>query len=242
MFEELMTPKCRKIGITEQSDPSINYTWTKSIKNVDCAFLITKKLTNKLISEILKNKSKIILHHSITGYGDSIVEPEIYHYTEAFKQLNSLVDRGFNKNQIVIRIDPIIPLESYFEKSLDVFNEAVKYGFNRVRFSFIDLYPHVKQRFIENKILLSDSKDYKKYIEKINSYRNALKLESCCENSYKQACVSDYDLELLGYENNVPKSMTKQRVSCECLPKKELITVERKQRCPYKCLYCYWKD
>lgn len=242
MFEELLIPKCRKIGITEQSDPSINYTWINKIKNTDCSLLITKNLTNKLIDEILKYKSKIILHYSITGYGGSLIEPNIYEYEKAFEQLKILIEKGFNKNQIVIRVDPIITMDGYFEKSLNVFERAINEKYSRLRFSFIDIYPHVKQRFIEKHIILNESKDYTKYINKIRNYKNHIKLESCCENEYKQGCISEYDIELLGFKNTISESKNKQRSSCLCLPKKELITVERKQRCPYECLYCYWKD
>jgi hypothetical protein len=63
----------------------------------------------------------------------------------------------------------------------------------------------------------------------------------------------------LGYEEDIPSSERphptssdvvsdftdtinstfKQRSKCLCLPKKELLEVDIKKRCDYKCLYCY---
>lgn len=234
-----------KIGITERSDPSINNTWIKNINNVDAAILITKRLTKPFIDEIIKVKEKIILHHSITGYGSIVpIEPNIYNHKIAFEALDYLIHKGFKKEQIVIRVDPIIPTEKYFKLSKIIFEKAIEKKYTRLRFSFMDMYKHVQNRFLENSLTLEPF-NISECINDIVQFKNKIQLECCCEKidgGFNLGCVSIKDLEILGLnQNEIKTSSFKQRPLCSCLPKIELLDVEQKQRCPLRCIYCYWK-
>ena len=56
------------IGITESGDPSIDFSWTSKVDNCDGVILITKNVSDKLISQIMKYIDKIILHASQLFY------------------------------------------------------------------------------------------------------------------------------------------------------------------------------
>lgn len=81
-------------------------------------------------------------------------------------------------------------------------------------------------------------------INEIKKRGNKISFESCCENvsQYNMGCVSLKDIEILGFKNDMKLNDYKQRPQCMCLPKIELISVNKKQQCPYGCLYCYWKN
>lgn len=243
MLEELLTPSVKKIGVTERGDPSLNYTWLKNISKVDCAVIISKRINERLANNLLFFKNKVVFHHTITGYGSSVIEPNIYSPDDAFSSLKNLVNNGFPKNQIVIRVDPIIPTKEYFEKSLAVIDTAIEEGYSRIRFSFIDMYKHVKERFSKANIHL-DAFDIDYCLEEIKKRDKDATFESCCEkvSQYNIGCVSEKDISILGFKNNIKIGSFKQRPLCMCLPKVELISVDEKQQCPYKCIYCYWKD
>ena len=55
------------------------------------------------------------------------------------------LSNNFDINNVVIRIDPIIPTvkgQIILQKLLTYFKDC---GIKRIRYSFIDLYPHVKK-------------------------------------------------------------------------------------------------
>jgi len=69
-----------KIGITERGDPVFDDSWVAWCKEGKPAILITKdpmKLLNQCIKEFPENPPNIILHASITGWGDTPLEPNV---------------------------------------------------------------------------------------------------------------------------------------------------------------------
>jgi len=229
-----------KIGITERGDPGLDFSWYSKRNNYDGLILITKVLSSEFI-EMASNCNSIV-HATITGLGDSIYEPNVPDLDYSFYYFNELCE-CIGDERVVLRIDPIIPTKEGIEKALDVYNRFYTENDNktRVRISFLDNYPHVKQRFIEAG-LKSLSYNFHASIE---LRKEILKLfpnaEVCGEPGIKSiGCVSEKDLEILGIE--MPKNVVKgfQRTECQCLSVKKEIFTERKQ-CPNKCLYCYWK-
>lgn len=234
-----------KIGITERGDAGLDFSWVDKL--YDANVIITKKLNDKMIDNLLCNKSRIILHLTCTGYGRTVLEPNVPSMDYSYEQVLRLIEKGFPAKQIVLRTDPIIPTDRGIkaeEKVLEMFRNT---GIKRVRFSFMDLYPHVKERFIETKVPLP----YVGFTAPLNMRLNAVKMlqkwedvyeiESCAEDTkYKLGCISQKDIDILGIKEALEPGGF-QRKGCLCASgKTELL--ENRFRCPHKCLYCYWKD
>lgn len=66
-----------KIGITEAGDAGLDLSWEPHLERVDGAILVTKNITPSLYDAALRNKDKVILHATMTGYGSSVLEPEV---------------------------------------------------------------------------------------------------------------------------------------------------------------------
>ena len=246
------------IGITEAGDASIDYSWVNKINDIDGAILITKNITIKFIEEIMKVKDKVILHASCTGYGGSILEPNLPIYQKQLERVKELLDLGFDKEKIIIRIDPIIPTD----KGVKLMSDVVKYAkedlqlpINRFRVSVIDMYPHVQQRFKEKKLPIPFNGNFQASEEEFQFLNNTIRelsqkynitFESCAEKYLYAAkpmgCVSEYDINLLGLELD-EEGFKNQRPTCLCCSAKvELLEHKCKNYgCEYKCLYCYWR-
>lgn len=244
-----------RIGITERGDPSIDYSWKDKIGNMDGTVIITKNLTDKLIDEVKPYINKVIFHITCTGYGGTVVEPNIPKPETQLSQAKKLLNMGVHPTKVVIRIDPIIPTDKGIKRAKIVFEAAIKMGFKRFRISVIDMYPHVRERFKENGLPLpygtyfsaSDEQMMKvnQMIKEIKTAYPGTIIESCAEGKLtetdKVGCISDRDLFILGLDISKANNFGYQRKGCLCCSAKTELLSEKKQ-CPYKCLYCYWKD
>lgn len=128
-------------------------------------------------------------------------------------------------------------------------------GFNRYRVSIIDMYPHVRERFMDANLPLPYGEKFypdEKQINLVNSMikeikefrKNDVRIECCAEPKLTEAiqcgCISKYDLDLFGLEYDDVDQIGYQRKNCMCCSgKKELLS--SKKQCKNKCLYCYWK-
>ena len=248
------------IGITERGDAALSVdTWVSKLDTVDCAILITKNCANRKFQKaLLKNKKKLILHATCTFLGGSIVEPNVPKAKEIFYALNWLIEQGFPATQVVLRVDPILGSRQITQLSKHI-ESFIELGIKRFRFSFADFYPHVKRRFekagINLPTLANDNfnlafSEREECLNRISNLVNTYKVsfESCGEFINKDAfplisvigCVSEKDLQILKIKERPTLSSFKQRKTCLCLPKKELLEV--RGRCSHECLYCYWKD
>jgi len=241
-----------KIGITEAGDAALDYAWLNKIDNCDGLILITKNVTDKFIEEILKYKNKIILHATCTGMGGTIIEPNVPSYDKQLAQVTKLIEMGFPANQIVIRVDPIVPTDKGLQTAQKVIDES---PIKHFRFSILDTYPHVRRRFENAGIQLPYGNYFQASFQQFDKVRKWLAsqpanyiFECCAETHFSGipnvtavGCVSENDLNTLGL--TMPQNLTTgiQRRDCLCLScKTELLS--NKKRCPHGCLYCYWKD
>lgn len=157
-----------RIGITERGDAGIDFTWCDKINKMDMTILITKNITDRFLHKILEchNKNhKIILHATCTGWGNTLLEPNVPSYVNQLDQLRKLIDLGFPISQCVLRIDPIIPttingiefpgidFNDIKIDGIDQVNKVLLYAqflnltpAMRVRISVVDEYNHVKRR------------------------------------------------------------------------------------------------
>lgn len=251
-----------KIGITEAGDAGADLSWVQRLDEVDGAILITKRISPDFFDEVLKHKDKLIIHATFTGYGHSVLEPNVPPPYEEFDAINTLVKHGFPKERIVIRIDPIVPTEKGLNKALTVFKSFMDEGFNRFRISVIDMYPHARKRFKQANLPLPYGNNtfaskgqllaVDKRLKRAVNYwigkgyaKEDLRIEACAEPGLSVpiqcGCISDYDLRLLGLDAENADSSGYQRKHCMCYSgKTELL--RNKHRCEHQCLYCYWRD
>ncbi len=66
------------IGITETQDAGLDLSWTGKMHTVDGAVIITKNPSAVgFMDAVLGNKSKVILHATVTGNGHTVFEPNV---------------------------------------------------------------------------------------------------------------------------------------------------------------------
>lgn len=239
--------KRTEIGITERGDAGIDFSWVDKLFNIN--IIISKQLrpdNHDLIENLVKYKDKIIFHMTCTGYGGTKIEPNVPTTQEVYNGLQCLLNAGFPIDHVVLRTDPIIPTDKGISVVKNVWDKFSDTGITRCRFSIIDMYPHVKNRFIEEfGTAPFDSFCAPKCM--IDNVESAMKdycfytFESCAEGiGNRIGCISRKDFDTLG----VPFEQSEggfQRKGCLCCAgKTELLTSTH--RCKSKCIYCYWKD
>jgi DNA repair photolyase len=238
-----------RFGITEAGDAGLDFSWENKL--LDGNIIITKHMTisnQKLNKALLKNKDKIILHATCTGYGGTKVEPNVPKPYEIYQGVRELIKAGFPNEQIVLRVDPIIPTEKGLKTIIQPLALFKDTGVTRVRYSIIDMYPHVKERFLKEFGVLpfNTFKAPPKMIDNLMSfiekYRERYTFEACAEElPDKVGCISQKDFEILGLDTSQIKEGGFQRKGCACCAgKTELL--KNKKRCPSGCIYCYWRD
>lgn len=246
------------IGTTETYDPSFIFDWENFMQEVN--LIITKNLNDRMIRSSLIHKDKIILHHTVTGLGGTVFEPNVPESSWSYAQFLKLIAAGFPVSHYVLRVDPIIPFSTdNIYRLCSVLNKWREYATIedikiRCRVSMIDMYNHVKVRFDEAKVgypymSFNASKDYFNRISEILSkFTDRLEFEACGETRFNPevvkvvSCASTRDIEILGKNPDDYGFPAKaQRWVCGCLAKKQILRV-KPGRCPNKCLYCYWKD
>ena len=246
-----------RIGITEMGDASIDYSWVQKLDNVDGAILITKNVTDRFIEAVLQNYNKVIVHATTTGYGGTILEPNVMPVEKTMNQLEKLMNNGFSFRKIIMRVDPIIPTEKGIVTAESVIRQGYGKGIRRFRISVIDMYPHVRERFKKARIKLPYGEGFSAsdtaftavddMCQRLYNDCAGISIECCAEpklNIPKHiGCISSVDFKVLGLPKPQEAEHTKgyQRKECLCCScKTELLN--NRYRCPNGCLYCYWKD
>lgn len=237
-----------KIGITERGDAALDLSWTTKMNQIDGAVLITKNCASPAFIEAVKQfKNKVIVHATITGNGDSFIEPNVPHPHTTLAGLYELV-RVLDPSRLVLRIDPIIPNDVGIAWIPYLINNLPQ-GISRIRFSIIDNYNHIKDRGLHlpwNGLHAPESM-VTDVVNTFLPYTKNFSIESCGEEypvipeNWKSGCISYKDLKILGLiYNPISNSTSYQRRACRCLSiKTELLN--RREKCAHGCLYCYWK-
>jgi hypothetical protein len=219
------------VGVTEGCDPTLNLKWIDWVRSGKPAIIITKM--PRLLLPMLQNDN-IIVHCTITGLGGSKIEPNIDLPEVSLKYYHQICDL-LSPDRVVLRIDPIV----YWRGYKPILKSLVKEAEGRVRISFIDVYPHVSQRFTAKNIPLSYNSFHMPLEIRKEIWEELGKPELCCEPDMPSVpCVSKLDCKILGVEPS--KERKGQRVSCVCLANKRELLLQP-PKCTYGCLYCYWK-
>lgn len=255
-----------QIGITERGDAGLDLSWVEKLYMLDGAVLITKNINDRFIQEVChahENGHKLVVHCTCTGLGETGIEPNVPHPKTQIIQLRKLINSGFPKSQCVLRIDPIIPMESCLERVKKIIDRAYSIGLlpdMRVRISVYDEYRHVKARMQQmgyqtiyqgNQFYASPDM-FDNVAKTLIRYTDLIDLtyECCAEpmltEKYPYAfkacgCISQKDLDLWGIPYETAGINPQNRNGCLCLAcKTELLT--NRCKCPHNCIYCYWKD
>lgn len=244
-----MANREQEIGITETSDISFHLEAFDNLRRAN--IIITKRLTDGLINKLLIHKDKIILHLTVTGMGGTMVEPFVPPMETTKAKFDYLIESGFPVEQCVLRIDPIITTPKGIKTAISVLKLFRDSGITRIRWSSLDLYDHVKERFGEKGIPLPQPK-FHAHIVKRNGLYSILEgicqvegwiLEACGEPDFEPTpCVSQRDLDILGIDDIKLVGKKGQRASCSCPSNKVELIQGKPERCGNSCLYCYWKD
>lgn len=233
-----------KIGVTERGDAGLDFSWMNKAKDYDGCILVTKHLSHLFIEQA--NKVNCIVHATITGLGGSIYEPKVPTLIMS-KMYFDLLVKTLGPQRVVLRIDPIIPDENIVTKAINVYEQIhIKGGKRtRVRISFMDNYPHVKERFIKAGLKPLDYYFHApiELRKKIASYFPDA--EICGEPDMECiGCVSEKDLKILNIDAPPLKGYDRvkavQRPECKCLMYKTEI-LKTKGQCDHSCIYCYYR-
>ena len=242
--------KSQYIGIVENTDPCFHLEIFDNL--YDGNIIITKRLTDKLNEKLIQYKEKCILHLTVTGMGGSKVEPFVPSVEQSFKKFKKLIEDGFPIDHVVLRIDPIVPTDKGINTALHVIDVFKDCGIKRVRFSVLDMYKHVKERFEKVGITIPyhtfhaplgkrlEIRD--KLIEFGNQY--GFDVEACGEPGIESiSCLSQKDIDILGLTDRIKLEGNKwQRNSCSCPANKTQLYKNKMEHCQHGCLYCYIKD
>ena len=100
----------KSIGITETYDPCFVQDWETRL--LDANIIISKELSDEMIEKLLITQDRVIFHHTVTGQGGTVIEPNVKPTLTEFNQFKKLIERGFPISHYVLRIDPICPFSS----------------------------------------------------------------------------------------------------------------------------------
>jgi DNA repair photolyase len=244
-----LSDKKQRIGITEAGEIAFNLSAFDNL--YDGNIIITKRLTDKLIEKLIEYKDKIILHLTCTGYGSSVLEPFVPTVKQTYDKFIELLDKGFPIEHVVLRIDPCIPTEKGMQTMINVVEMFKNCGIKRVRFSVLDMYKHVKDRFHKNGLKLPYETFHASLVDRMMLY-NVLNeygekyhfdVEACGEPDIKSIpCLSQKDIDILGLTDKINLVGNKeQRKSCHCPSNKTELLRNKPHQCENACLYCFWK-
>jgi DNA repair photolyase len=218
------------VGITERGDAALDQSWRNKLDTVSGVILITKAPQSLGVIPV-----NAIVHCTITGYGGTVIEPGVADPLVTLEAYDKLVDE-FGGERTVLRIDPIIPTLKGIARALEIFNHAK----GRVRISFLDAYPHVRERFHQQHMKLPWDEIHWPLPGRRRIAEMFPGAEICGEPGLEcTGCVSMRDMAALKMTCQLAGACS-QRAACACAANKtELLT--RRGQCAHGCLYCYWK-
>ena len=237
-----------RIGITEAGDAGRHLEWTTAMDTVHAAILITKAVTDEFLAAVEAFRVRVMVHVTVTGYGGSLMEPGAPSAEWSRRQYDRLA-RILSPERTVLRVDPIIPTTKGLVTADAVLRLFEDSGVQRVRYSFLDMYPHVRVRFQAAGLPDPYQGGFGPAPSQIEAAQRALapwraryRFESCAERGVDQVgCFSVRDGGPLGFETGAFSGSSHQRAGCLC-PKNKVQLLYHRGRCEHGCPYCYWRD
>jgi len=193
-------------------------------------------------------KHKVVVHVSCTGFGGKAVELGVQPAAwtrERYDLLAGIV----GAERTVLRVDPIIPTAKGVATAEGVLRLFEDSAVQRVRWSLMDMYRHVADRFSQADLphpyqgrFSPSTEDRIRAQEMLARWTHRYRLESCAESGgFGLGCISGRDTDAVGLDEAILQGSAGQRKECLC-PGNKTELLSKPKRCGHQCLYCYWKD
>ncbi|MBP2656682.1 MAG: hypothetical protein H6Q73_4251 [Firmicutes bacterium] len=216
---------------------------------VDCIVFWTKNAAPMLDKlEIIDELGyRYYFQWTLTPYGKTVEYnlPDKSAVIESFKTLSNKIGR----QRIIWRYDPVIvsrqfPVEYHIAMFSKLCHELTGYT-NKCIFSYVDLYPKIKNRVagigaseVDTKTMLEIAAGFSVIAKQCD-----ILLETCCEQIELSqfgiahaACINKPTVEaIIGYPINEKKAQG-QREYCNCI---ESADIGAYDCCAHGCIYCY---
>jgi len=235
-----------QIGVTGEGDAALDMRWLEWVVAGKPAILITKAPT-KLVG-ILKEhnllRSRLIVHCTITGWGETPMEPYVAATEYELKTYRAL--RSEMPGRVILRLDPVILFKDGLQRAYNVLRGAHTTREDRIKVSFVHNYEHINARLRTLGYPLLDEFDFslENRMAAVKQLTETIpgKFEMCSEPGFVNVgCVSEEDCRILGVEPAKDLSSNPGHPGgCGCLANKfELLG--NLHVCKHKCAYCFLK-
>jgi len=241
--------KTEYVYATEMSDPVMNWPAVDRVINEGHPVILYSKAT--LPIDYLKDKSNVAIGITISGWGGTWLEPNVFAPNVMIDYFNKLI-KEIPIERVLLRVDPVIPTTEGFLRALRVIKGIV--GKPRVISSIIQYYSGHEKIF--HKLGISRMITYKEkhgralfpkkivaemWIDCVKKTRPDLDITLCgmpyeVEGAIHDGCVNENLLRALSVEEFVAIEPGFQRPGCKCVIKKRQIYLGR---CNHGCAYCY---
>jgi len=215
--------------------------WTKKADNL---------VNHNLLKKMIKKYDQIFIHFSITGMGNSFLEPGIPSTESSINLLPDLIELCGDIERIQVRFDPIVHFKykdgtdfsnlQYFE---DVVSRIRNIGIKKIVISWMTDYPKVRKRLNKRGItfISISHKQWKEEVDWIYSFTKGLgmSVSACCVPGLPLfRCIDGFllnDLHPKSYKTSIEKAGA-QRKNCGCTKSWDIGWYNK---CPGGCIYCY---
>jgi len=207
-------------------------------------------LENRSLRETVAGYGQLFVHCTITGMGNTILEPAAPPTEETLHSLRELIALVGSPERVRLRFDPIVHMVfpdgrkySNLHHFRRIASVAGSLGIPAVIVSWVELYSKVVSRLgregVETEVLsdkdISREREY--LLQECDS--NRLKLLGCCVQGMESArCIDGAllaRLHPLGLKCSVAKAKG-QRALCTCT---DSLDIGWYTPCSHGCLYCY---
>ncbi|MFC1726125.1 DUF1848 family protein [candidate division KSB1 bacterium] len=214
--------------------------WTKNPENI---------LNLEYLNKQLKYYSQLYIHLSITGMGNTLLEPNIPDEEIVLGQIPELIKLVKSPVRIAVRFDPVVHLKikgkifSNLDKAEKIIGTASSLGIKKYITSWMSEYPKVLKNLEKFNISVEEvyegtkSKEYH-YLKNItDKYKSELQI--CSTEPFDiSKCIDGLFFNKLHPEGGIcSENRAKgQRNNCGCT---ESWDVGWYYPCPNGCIYCY---
>jgi hypothetical protein len=233
-----------RIGMTDTGDAGLQLEWISKMDHVQGAILLTRVLTPEFLEALAPFRNRVLVHVLCTGYGGTVLEPNIPAVVWTRGRYTTLVD-ALAASQTVLRLDPIIPTARGLAVAESVLEAFDKSPVQRVRYRCLPMLPSVVARF--QSANLSDPYDgaagprpgqLLALGDLLARWEQRFQFESCAEPDGRAlGCLSSKDAGPLGFDPAALADAAPVRPFCRC-PANRLELLGRADTCGQGCLYC----
>jgi len=223
-------------------------------ENVHTLVIWTKNATNLFkhpaLSFKIKQYSQLHIHYTVTGMGESFIEPAVPSTEQAMNMLPQIIELAGSPLRVRFRFDPIVHFclpdgKSYcnFPIFKTLAPQIAELGIKDVSISWMSEYKKVINRLVQAKIKVAKisrgqlQEEAETILRIANQYN--LNVHGCCVPGLPQSKCIDGEL----YNGLHPKGLTcstkkakGQRKTCGCT---ESWDIGWYFKCLHGCMYCY---